>query len=168
MSKLIDPAPAIALLEHHAWEVQPIPFYDDNGNEDRQEIPMITPDGEAAAVFFKGRDQNRPKDYLYGIPLDRLRRVDFVMLWALDECDPFLFPAADLKDLKDEIGDKAKVDDNDRWWANLYFGRNDPLQGCTIVPQDAPEHARNIDVFRIECPAASMREFGRQANRRST
>jgi hypothetical protein len=156
MWDLIDPDPAIALLEYHGWEVQPIPFYDDNGNEDRQEIPMIDPDGD--------RDQNRPTNYLYGIPLDRLRRVESVLLWALDERDPFLFPADVLTDLKDRIGGKAKIV-NGRWYVNLYFGWHDRWNGCAIVPGWAPGFAENIDHYTIECPAVSMRDFGREANR---
>lgn len=153
---------SIALLEHHDWETQSMSFYDDNGKENRQVIPMITPDGEDAAVLFKGRDSNRATNYLYGLPLDRMRGVDYVMLWALDERDPFCFPADFLNSLKGQLGSDAKVVDG-RWYVNLYFEGHDKWDGCAIVPQGAPEFAENIDRFLIECPAKSMRDFGRAA-----
>jgi hypothetical protein len=158
MSEFIDPAPAIALLEHHGWECQDTPFYEDNGKEDRLVIPMITPEGEVAAVLFKGRDSNQPTNYLYGLPVDRMRGVEYVMLWALNEGDPFCFPAEFLNDLKDRLGPKAKVVDG-RWHVNLYFGWHDKWEGCAIVPQDAPEFGENIDRFLIECPAKTMGDF---------
>ena len=85
MPALIDPAPAIAVLEHHGWELQDVPFYDENGKEDRLVIPMITPEGEAAAVLFKARDSNQASNHKYGLPVDRLWGVEYVMLWALDK-----------------------------------------------------------------------------------
>jgi hypothetical protein len=161
MSDLIDPAPAIALLEHHGWECQDTPYYDDNGKEDRLVIPMIRPDGEGVSVLFKGRDSNQAKDYLFGLPVDRMWGVEYVVLWALHEREPLCFPGEFLNGLKDQLGPRAKIVEG-RWYVNLYFEWNDKWQGRAIVPQDAPEFGENIDRFGIENPARTMRDFASQ------
>ena len=81
-------------------------------------------DQKSFKIHKSGVNTGTKGRHRYGISIDALSEVDFVVLWARDESEILIFPVDELKSLLESKKHQASIHLRQQWVVNVYFEEN--------------------------------------------